>query len=118
MERTIENTTPNKCLKRQNRLFYWTLIAFALFMITLVISTLRYLFRFDSHLANHNFVFNFLFLFPATVISCIIMLFTGGLTVGQWKDYPNLTKKISTIILAFGEIIFVCYCFIMALNQP
>ena len=107
----------SKFVKRQNKLFYWTLVAFAIFIISWTASAFRHLFGFDPHWAGDNFAFNFMFLFPATVICLVIMFFTGGLTIGYWKTLPNLTKKIVTLFLSYGVLFFVAYTFLMVLRQ-
>jgi hypothetical protein len=107
----------DKYVKRQNRLFYWTLFAFAVFIISWTASAFRHIFGFDPHWAGDNFAFNIMFLFPATIICLLIMFFTGGLTIGNWKHLPNLTKKIVTVSLSYGVLIFVAYAILMLLRQ-
>jgi hypothetical protein len=108
---------PEKYKKKQNRLFYWTLVTFFIFLISLIVSEFRQFFGFDPHWAGDNFGFNFLFLFPMTIICVSILFFTGGLTIGYWKTFPSLPKKIVTIILSYGVIIFVSYVFLSALKR-
>ena len=106
-----------KFLKIQNRLFYWTLIAFAIFVISWIAGIYRHLFGFDPHWAGDNFVFNFTFLFPVTFICLLIMFFTGGLTILNWKSLPNLVKKIVTIILSYGLLFYVAHYILTLLRQ-
>jgi hypothetical protein len=107
----------NEFVKRLNSLFYWTLFAFVIFIVSWTASTFRHLLGFDPHFAGNNFAFNILFLFPATIVCLLIMFFTGGLTIRYWKTIPNLTKKIITVILSYGVLIFVVYTFLMVLRQ-
>jgi hypothetical protein len=107
----------NKFMKRQNRLFYWTLVAFAIFIVSWTASTFRHLLGFDPHWAGDNFAFNIMFLFPTTIVCLLIMFFTGGLTIGYWKTIPNLTKKIVTVTLSYGVLIFMAYKILIVFRQ-
>lgn len=106
----------NKHLKRQNRLFYWTIFAFLLFITSCIASEYRNLLGFDPNFAGDNFAFNFMFLFPLTFICLLIMLFTGGLTIGYWRHLPNMFKKIVTLLLSFAVISFIAYTVLMILR--
>jgi len=118
MEELTNQISQDKFKRRQNRLFYWTLFAFSIILISWTASSFRHLLGFDPHWAGDNFAFNIMFLFPATIICLLILFFTGGLTIGYWKTLPSLTKKLITLILSFGVIIFVGYVFLMVLRQP
>jgi len=102
-----------KFVKRQNRLFYWSLVAFIIFVVSKTASRFRHLLGFDPHWKGDNFEFNIMFLFPVTIVCLLIMFFTGGLTIGYWKTIPNMTKKIVTVTLSYGVIIFVAYTILM-----
>jgi hypothetical protein len=108
---------PEKYKRRQNRLFYWTLVTFSIFLISLIASEFRQFFGFDPHWVGDNFGFNWLFLFPMTAICVSILFITGGLTIGYWKTFPSLNRKIVTIILSYGVIIFVSYVFLNVLRR-
>jgi hypothetical protein len=115
-EKQIQNDQ-YKHLNKQNRLFYCTLMAFAVFIISWTVSGFRHLFGFDPNWAGENFAFNVTFLFPATIICAITLFFTGGLTIGYWKILPSLTKKILTVTLSYSVLIFITYTIILLLRQ-
>ena len=106
-----------KYVKKQRRLFKLTLFALVLFIIAWVAGMYRHIFGFNPHWAGDNFAFNFMFLFPAITISILILYFTGGLTILNWRLLPN--KKISTFIILISAsfIGFVCYSLVMVLRQ-
>lgn len=117
MEELTNVIIQDKLKKRLNRLFYWAIAGFSLFLFSWIASSFRHLFGFDPHWAGDNFAFNVMFLFPATMVSVVILFFTGGLTLGYWKTLPNLTKKVVTVVLSYGVLLFVGYVFLMVFRQ-
>jgi hypothetical protein len=112
----MEVVDDKKYYKKQRRLFIWTIIAVVLFMIAWTADIYRQFFGFDPHWAGDNFAFNVAFLFPATIVSLLILYFTGGLTIINWRQLPNKKMSIFTVLLSFSVIAYVAYNFIIALR--
>ena len=106
-----------KYYKKQRRLFIWTIIAVVLFLAAWAAGIYRQFFGFDPHWAGDNFAFNVAFLFPATIISLLILYFTCGLTITNWRQLPNKKVSALTVFLSLSVIVFVTYYFIMVLRQ-
>ena len=113
----MEIVDNKKYYKKQRRLFIWTIIAVVLFLVAWTAGIYRQFFGFDPHWAGDNFVFNVVFLFPATIISLLILYFTGGLTITNWRRLPNKRISILTILLSFSVIAYVAYYFILLFRQ-
>lgn len=106
------NTTQSKLdtyKRRQNRLFYWSLFGFILFLLACTASEFRQLLVFDPHWVGDNFAFNMLYLFPATILSLIILILTATLNLIFWKTLENKTKKITSLVFSFSAILFVAF---------
>ena len=113
----MEVVNHKKYYKKQRRLFVWTVIAFVLFVVAWIAGIYREFFGFNPHWAGDNFAFNVAFLFPATIISVLILYFTGGLTITNWRQLPNKKVSILTVLLSLSVIAYVTYYFIMVLRQ-
>ena len=99
--------------KKQKRLFIWTVVAVVLLVAAWNAGTYSRLFGFEPHWVGNNFVF----LFPMMIVSMVIVCFTGGLTIINWRQLPNKTINILTVILSFYIISSVIYNSIMLLRQ-
>ena len=109
MDNTYTNSIIDKYKKRQNRLFYWSLFGFILFLLACTASEFRQALGFDPHWAGDNFAFNMMYLFPATILSLIILILTATLNLIFWKTLANKTKKITSLIFSFSVILFVAF---------
>ncbi len=109
MENTSTNSIVDKHKKRQNRLFYWSLFGFILFLLACIASEFRQALGFDPHWVGDNFAFNLMYLFPVTILSLIILILTATLTLVYWKTLENKTKKITSLIFSFSVILFVAF---------
>ena len=99
--------------KKQKRLFIWTLVAVGLFIAAWNADTFSRLFGFEPpHWVGDNFIF----LFPVMIASLVILCFTGGLTIINWRQLPNKTINIITVILSFYVISSIAYTCIMLLR--
>ena len=114
----LQNADSNKLEKKQERLLYWSLAGFSLFLISMTASSFRHLLGFDPHVAGHNFTFNIIFLFPATLLALLILFITGGLTIIYWNKLASLKKKILIILMSYSVIFYVAYGLIRLLQQP
>ena len=112
-----DNKKYQKYQKKQKRLFIWTIIAVMLFVVAWTAGIYRHFFGFNPHKAGDNFAFNVAFLFPATIMSLLILYFTGGLTITNWRRLPNKKISIFTVLLALSIIAYVIYYVIMVLRQ-
>ncbi|MEO8415366.1 MAG: hypothetical protein ABI472_17025 [Ginsengibacter sp.] len=113
----MEVVDNKKYYKKQRRLFVWTITAVLLFVVAWTAGIYRRFFGFDPYWADDNFAFNVAFLCPATIISLLILYFTGGLTIANWRQLPNKKISILTVFLSFSLIAYVAYYFIMLFRQ-
>jgi hypothetical protein len=112
MENDAANIDNSKFRKRQNRIFYWSIAGFFMFILSWTASSFRSIFGYDPRWIGDNLAFNFRYLFPATIISIIILFVTALTTLVYWKKLQNKTKKIITLVLSLGVIIYVFYVFL------
>jgi hypothetical protein len=93
--------------QNQNSLFYWSIIGCILFIISwnggwwIYASTLQ--------LAKEDLAFGCLYLFPMVLLlmmSIVIALLTAGLTLIFWRRFRNQVKKIATVGLSSGVLVY------------
>ena len=117
MKNEIVNKDTQQFENYQRQLFKWSVVGFSIFIFVFLITLFKHLLGFDAQVASYNFDFNIYFVFPLTLLSIIILFFTGGLTVIYWKRLLNIKRKTATLFFAFSVLFYVVFTLINAMRH-
>lgn len=117
MKNEIVNNDTKQFENYQRQLFKWSVVGFSIFVFVFLITLFKHLLGFDAQVASYNFAFNIYFVFPLTLLSIIILFFTGGLTVIYWKRLLNIKRKTATLFFAFSVLFYVVFTLISVMRH-
>ena len=117
MKNEFANNETEQFEKYQRQLFKWSVVGFSIFIFVFLVILFKDWLGFDAQVASYNFAFNMGFVIPLTLLSIIILFFTGGLTVIYWKKLLNKKRKTATLFFAFSVLFYVGFTLISIMRH-